>query len=312
MNWYRVLLEMRSWSASTWQADTIFGHLCWGMKYLYGEDELTSFLGAYGAGSPPLLVSNGFPGDLLPKPLMPRSSATPASLEDQKKEFVRNKDAKRARYLSVAEFSRVISGERVSDVLTDEKERGQYEIRHVTLKNQISRLTGTTGEEGKLYPFKEFHWKTVSLYLKIADAFVDKAKSLVDYLAESGYGKRKSVGYGQLKKLSFDPFAGFQSPSDANGFVSLSNFVPSSNDPANGNWALIVKYGKLGEEYSLEQMAFKRPLIMLEAGSTFYDSPCREFYGRLVQGVSPPNPQVVQYGFALPVPMRLPEPVASR
>jgi CRISPR-associated protein Csm4 len=72
-----------------------------------------------------------------------------------------------------------------------------------------------------------------------------------------------------------------------------------------------VKYGKLGEEYALEEIAFKKPLLMLEAGSTFYDSPVKQFYGRMVRGVSPAYPQVVQYGFALPVPMRLTQPVTA-
>ena len=315
MKWYQATLEMQSWTASAWQADTIFGHLCWGMRYLHGEGELASFLAAYQDGSPPLLVSNGFPGSLLPKPVLPPTPIdSTMSLKDQREESARHKDSKKVSYLAPEEFARVINGEQFSEVLRGreqhQKEAGKtdedFETRRVTLKNQISRLTGTTGEEGRLFPFEEFYWKTVSIYLKVQEDFVGKAKDLFDYLAQVGFGKRKSVGYGQVKSLLFKPFDGFPVVSGANGFVSLSNFVPSSGDPAVGNWSLMVKYGKMGDEYSVEEMAFKRPLLMLEAGSTFYDAPCREFYGRLVHGVSPPHPQVVQYAFALPVPMRLP------
>jgi hypothetical protein len=45
----------------------------------------------------------------------------------------------------------------------------------------------------------------------------------------------------------------------------------------------------------------------LEAGSSFYDSPIRNSYGRLVKGLSIQYPAVVQYGYALPVPLRLPD-----
>jgi CRISPR-associated protein Csm4 len=227
------------------------------------------------------------------------------SLAEQRKEFRRNKSIKKIKYLTPGEFGRVINGESPSRFLEDKSDREKFETRRVTLKNQIDRLTATTGGEGQLFPFPEFYWHTVSIYLKVEDEFVDRAESLFDYLAKAGYGKRKSVGYGQVKAHTFKPFDGFPSPTEANGFITLSNFVPSGKDPANGNWSHLVKYGKLAEVYSLEEMAFKKPLLMLEAGSTFYDSPVRPFYGRMACGVSTARPQVVQYGFALPVAARL-------
>ena len=89
-------------------------------------------------------------------------------------------------------------------------------------------------------------------------------------------------------------------------FVSLSNFVPARNDPIEGTWQTIVKYGKLGEEYATGGNPFKRPLLMFTAGSTFYDAPCREYYGRVVKDIAPSYHKVVQYALALPVPIKLP------
>lgn len=312
MKWYKASLEMVSWTASAWQADTIFGHLCWGLRYLHGEAKLLSFLEEYRMGSPPLLVSDGFPDDLLPRPLLsPAPLGAGLGLKPQKALFHRIRSLRGIRYVKEEDFTRLLNGEDIASVLKDDPDYVHKDSRRVTLKNQISRLTGTTGAEGQLFPFEEFRWSSVAIYLKVKDDYVGTAKSLFEYLAQTGYGKRKSVGYGQIRSFSLTPFEGFPSIPEANGFVSLSSFIPSGKDPRWGNWKCRVKYGKLGEEYALERMAFKRPLVMLEAGSTFYASPCREFYGRLVQGISPPNPQVVQYGFALPVPMRLPEPVAS-
>jgi len=305
MKWYKVTLEMSSWTASPWQADTIFGHLCWGMRYRYGEDELLRLLEAYKAGSPPLLVSNGFPGDRLPKPVLPPQKADAAQdLEQQRQLYRQNKKTKKIKYLSRAEFESVIAGS--PTMPTREIDEDLFETRRITLKNQIDRITGTTGGGGQLFPFAEYHWKTVSIYLKVADDFVDRAKSLFQYVVELGYGKRKSVGYGQVKKHKFDSFEGFLKPSQANGFVTLSNFVPSHKDPVIGNWTPMIKYGKMGELYSLEETAFKRPLLMLEAGSTFYDSPIKDFYGRLVNNISVAYREAVQYGYALPVPAKLP------
>lgn len=304
MNWFVVRLKMQSASGTLWQADTIFGHLCWALRYLEGEKALADFLEWYKEGLPPLLVSNGFPGELLPHPLLPPPAA-PAnlSLTEQFQHFRREKKAKKIAYLSPQDFARLLKGESIDP----EDKEPPTKVR-ATLKNQISRLTGTTGEEGQLFSFAEHFWDTVTIYLKIEPDFWDTAKRLFDYLRDVGYGKRKSVGYGQIRSIAFEPFQGFDSPPDANGFVSLSNFVPAHNDPVKGSWRLVVKYGKLSEGYATEPNIFKKPLIMMEAGSTFYyDTPVKDTYGRMVTGLAKNHSEVVQYGFALPVAMKLPE-----
>ncbi|MCD6599849.1 MAG: hypothetical protein J7L19_04715 [Dehalococcoidia bacterium] len=294
MKWYRIKFKAKSWLSSEWQADTIWGHLCWGLKYLHGEHELTDFIAAYDSSQPPLFISNGFPGDLLPRPVLP----SPALVSE--KQFDRQKQAKKNLLLSPEEFNHVLRGEMVYPL-------PKPKARHrVTLKNQINRITNTTtAEEQSLYPFEEHYFNTISIYARIANGFEDRARELFQYLSKTGYGKRKSVGYGWLEMIQFEPFAGFVSPHDANAFISLSNFVPAKHDPAKGYWETLVKYGKLGEEYASSTNPFKKPLLMFTAGSVFYDSPVRDYYGRLIAGLSSEHPQVVQYGFALPVSIRL-------
>jgi len=288
--------------ASAWQADTLFGHLCWGMLYLQGADDLQSFLRRYEHGQPPLLLSNGFPGDFLPVPVMPVPSIIPSlPLEEQKIIYAENKISKNIDFLSLVDFNLVLKG-----VKPEMKDEPSPEKQRVTLKNRINRLTDTTGDEGNLYNFEEHYYPEITIYLRITDDFVETARSLFQYLAFSGYGKRKSIGYGQIENYSFEYFEGFKSPSSPNGFVSLSNFVPAYSDPLAGYWKTITKYGKMGEEYSQEEHAFKKPLVMLEAGSTFYSNPVRDYYGCLVKNLNESYPQSVQYAFALPVPMILP------
>ena len=107
--------------------------------------------------------------------------------------------------------------------------------------------------------------------------------------------------------MKFEPFAGFNPPASTNGFVTLSNFVPAANDPVTGYWHTAIKHGKLGEEFASSDNVFKKPLLMLEAGSTFYDVSCREYYGRLVKNLVSSDQRIVQYAFALPVPAMLPQ-----
>ena len=300
MKLYKATFKITSHYASSWQADTIWGHLCWALRFAYGEDALTDFITCYGKGQPPLLVSNGFPDDLLPRPVLPDKQA------DEPSRFRALKEQKTIRWLTPEEFSKTLNGE---EIVLSKKDT---EIESVTLKNQINRLTGTTGSDedetaGHLFSFKQRHVDTVSIYLKIATDFVETTRELFRNVSMSGYGKRKTVGYGQFSIQSFDEFAGFTLPKDANGFVSLSNFVPAVDDPTSGYWEVLVKYGKLGEEYAITGNPHKKPLVMFKAGSCFYDSPIRDCYGRLVGGLSTKYPNVVQYGYALPVPIKLPK-----
>lgn len=299
---YRVSLKLRSASGSAWYADTIFGHLCWQMVWRYGETRLHEWLARYQVGEPPLLLSDGFPGDLLPRPLLLPSVG---ELAGSKQEGVRlaqsRKKLKKIEWLTRDEFERVRAGETFRLLGEGQK---QVASPTVTFKNQISRLTGTTGEEGQLYSFVGHPWETVTIYLRIADGELDTTRQLFDDLRATGYGKRKSVGYGEIESYKWQEFDGFKQIEGVNAFVSLSHFVPAQNDPIDGRWKINVKYGKLGGEWATTK-PFKRPLVMLEPGSWFRTDMQRDWYGRLVSGVSADRPEVVQYGLAFAVPMRV-------
>lgn len=300
MNWYIARLTLQVPFGTPWQADTIFGHLCWAMLRLHGEPALRDFLEPFRQGEPTLLLSSGFPEGLLPKPLVPLQ--LPSDVP-QSEAFQRRRTFRKLEYLTLADFQRVLNGtlskpDPVDELLKSVKSRA-------TTKNQVSRLTGTTGQEGNLFGFIEYWMPKVVIYLKLASGIDGLVKELFDYLAETGYGKRKSVGYGAIRELKWEAFPGFATPPNANGFVTLSPFVPAASDPTDGSWRTRVKYGKLGEERAVSGNPFKRPVLMLTEGSVFYDPSPREWYGRLVTGVSRDYPDAVHYGYALAVPMRL-------
>ena len=299
MNWYKANLRLRSWVASEWQADIIFGHLCWGMIYLYGEDKLSAFLSECKQGRPPLLVSNGFPGDLLPVPMTkPAVFDRSAQIAEQKKKYAEIKQQRSVRYASLDEFNACLSGQPPDRIA----EQPVNEFRRIALKNQLDRNTGTTTPGGVLFNFEEIHMPAVSIYFKVTDGFEPVLEKLLNYLKDTGYGKRKSVGYGSIDSLSFNRFNGFKSPHQANGFVTLSNFMPAADDPVKGRYAVITKYGRMGEAYSSEDHAFKKPLLMMAAGSTFTVAKSRDYYGRMVEGISYYR-DTLHYAYALPVPM---------
>ena len=300
MNWYKVTLSLAGPTGTPWQADTIFGHLCWVLRHRHGESALQQFMEPFLRGQPSFLISDGFPSGLLPRPLSHTTPHhdTPQALREQR-------EARKLAYLAEQDFLRALRGE--SFIPQPPKQDASLSSSRVTTKNQISRLTGTTGQGGQLFSFIEYWTPRVTIYLRIRDGNDAQVRELFQGLAQAGYGKRKSVGYGAITSHTFEPFDGFPAPQGANAFVSLSPFVPAATDPTEGRWRTMVKYGRLGEEFALDENPFKRPLLMLTAGSVFFDTPVREFYGRMVSGMSLVHPEVVQYGYALPVPMRLPK-----
>lgn len=72
MQWYEIKLKVYTALGTRLSADTLFGHLCWALRYHEGEATLTEFLRAYADGEPPLLLSDPFPEGYWPLPPLPR------------------------------------------------------------------------------------------------------------------------------------------------------------------------------------------------------------------------------------------------
>jgi CRISPR-associated protein Csm4 len=70
MNVVRYRLRPRTPAATPWHADTLFGALCWELTQRGGEAALEETLARFRAGDPPFLLSDGCPGDSLPRPLL--------------------------------------------------------------------------------------------------------------------------------------------------------------------------------------------------------------------------------------------------
>jgi len=295
MKTYKIRLNAQSGTLTPFQADTTFGHLCWIVVYQQGDKGLEEFLKPFKEGNPPFLVSDGFPGDLLPKPLTAELNVDDP---DDRKEM------KKIDFVSREDFNQVRLGKRIKPRIQE----GLFES-IVTLHNTIDRLTNKTLSEGGLYRLEEAFTPNITIYLKaISEAWKDRVDALFFDLSKVGYGKRKSIGKGQFSvekavEFSFPPMG------RADGFVTLSSFCPAENDPTEGSYKTLLKYGKLSEEFASCGNPFKKPLLMIKTGSVFWTKgEPREFYGRIVQGgISPAKPEVVQYAYAFAVPIKYPQ-----
>jgi CRISPR-associated protein Csm4 len=104
---YRLIIKPLSPFQTPLHSDTLFGHICWALRYLKGEAELLKFLKAYNNDNAPLILSSGFPKDYLPMPVLrPLSVDEERALQNQVKtslEFAREmKTLKKVSYIQLS------------------------------------------------------------------------------------------------------------------------------------------------------------------------------------------------------------------
>jgi CRISPR/Cas system CSM-associated protein Csm4 (group 5 of RAMP superfamily) len=149
----------------------------------------------------------------------------------------------------------------------------------------------------------------VTLYARVAEGELDRCRALLAALAETGFGKRRSVGYGALgpPEWSREEELG-TAPARAAGWVSLCAFIPREEDSTDGAWRVRQKSPRFGDD--VPGSPAKTPLLFLETGAVFRDEPLRRVAGCVVERIAGHNPPeglegAVQYAFAFPIPTAL-------
>lgn len=309
MHHYQLRLQLTAPGLTLWHSDTLFGVLAWQVLFERGESGLHEWLSLFKEGKPPFLLSNGFPGDLLPKPIIREMAPQPEmkNVADYKRAKARKKQA----FVVPEGFAGICNG----DIIDLQETKVGFKHRAVA-HNTVSRLTGTTGEEGSLYEIEEFSLvgndkdKFLSVYLAAeTPAIAEEVKAIFVNLSHAGFGKKKSSGFGGFRVQDMLPWRLPKLNKSANGFVTLSNMVPAAEDPVKGFWRHAVKYGKLGESRAGGDSPFKLPFIYFEPGACFRTaSPPRAWYGRLLEDLAPDMaPDVVQFTLGYAVPIAVPE-----
>lgn len=321
---YTIIITYATSVGSKLQSDTIFGHLCWALRYLNTEDALKAFLQLYDKPvDPPLLVSNGFPQGYLPKPIIPpatqeeiqaaineskddRVSASHKVTSIKKLDVVPRKILEEFQHIPLTP-SRLFSTmyKSYKSIMRTEKEEMTVSIQH----NTIDRARGSV-RQGGLYAQEETFFGTSSasfeLFLKTNFFSSKELTKIFRYISTEGFGRDSSTGKGHFE---FQIAEGIDLPEaeKPNAFMTLSSFIPTANDPVKGYYNIVHKYGKLGGLYSkgvseVYGNPFKVPLIMFSAGSTFHDPGYRrgKVYGGMVDDVHRKQ-EIRHYAYAFPI-----------
>ena len=328
---YTIAITLKSPIVTMFQSDTIFGHICWAIRFLNGESskKLDAFLNSFDdSENPPLLVSNGFPKGYLPKPIIQpikqEELETVAEPGDRIENSIKIKQIKKMAYIAKNDF-KLLQKEKLTPIKLFKAMFGRYdsiasdlskEQSSIVQHNTINRIEGNV-KTGGLYTQEEFFYDfedknsgIFEIYLKTNFFIKNELNIIFEYIKAGGFGKDKSTGKGYF---DFEIKEGIDLPDaeNPNAFMTLSSYIPAKKDPVKGYYQAFLKFGKLGGLYAkgtpeVGGNPFKKPLIMFSPGSTFYDSDFSggKAYGSLLNDVHPNN-KIRHYAIAFPIGIHL-------
>ena len=303
-------LKLKSFFLSELHSDTLWGHICWGIKFLYGEEKLEEFLEIYKNAEKeedfPFIFSSIFPFEKLPIPAIPMQNNTGVK---KQADYADLKKAKKIKYLD----KEVCSGSyrkfflsndllalmqtQIKDFYTDE-----------TLHNVVSRESGTTEDDGLFVREKKFansndYW----FFVKIGNDDVEKwseiLKSCLDFFNKRGIGADTSVGGGQveIEEHNFNLNELFDTK-NPDSYISFSHCISSKALYYN----TITKYGKIYMKLESADEPFKQPIILMEPGAVLQKE-SKEYLAESVLFDIHKNPKIIQalIPFLMPVSLNI-------
>ncbi len=285
--------------ATPWQADTVFGALCWEIAHSAGENALSRLLRRFRQGPPPFLLSDAAPADLLPRPLCAVPDGNAGAPEE-------GKTWEAARWVTRQQFVTIREGQ--SYALPLPRQHWWITLRptHASIPRDGADPVPFAVEEYTWLPEVPQEERFLSLYIRAEEEWLERLAVLLRSLGRSGFGKRRAIGRGAFELLGPAETCDWLEPLPfENAFVSLSHFVPDESDPTDGWWNTLVKYPRLGSARAADSMPFKGRLVMLQPGSCFR-SPGRprRWYGRVLTDLSPAFHDTLHYAMAYAVGLR--------
>lgn len=273
-------------------SDTLFSGLCHAWLDAFGKEELEGLLGRFEAGDVPFLISSAFPYYqetlFLPPPHVDPPERNDGEEGDRKK-------LKKADWISLHNFSRLLRGERVVEESNDAKPPDRELLPRVAL-DRDSANSSIYYVRRAVFPPEGGLW----VLLDIRDEGIEpQLRTAFALLGESGVGGERTMGCGR-----FEP--GFEEPPEeisrrlgAEGAcVSLSRVAPEHPEEA----ARVAQYYALVESrgwiFSPTGVGRKRRSAWFFAEGSSFDQPMR---GKLVN-VTPehrPDHEVYRYGYGM-------------
>lgn len=286
MKLYKTTIKPLSSFATALKGDTLFGQLCWAIKFVFGEQKLNELLKNY-ESKPFLVVSDAFASGYLPKPTT--SSAMLGEDLSQKKQN-RKKIWLSRKDLQNGEFSLAKTNEEI----------GNSKLSFLSVKNSINRLTFTT-DEGDFAPFalieNTFSEQDIYFLLDENKISLEELKESFELVSKMGYGKKASIGKGRFEIKDFIQISDFLD-SSANAFVTLSASVLNGFEES--YYEPFTRFGKHGATLANDK-PFKAPILLANTGALIVPNADKKsrilefgYIGKGIKGHSPHTNSVHQ------------------
>lgn len=291
MKLYKVKITPTSTFGTSLKGDTLFGQMCWAIRYTFGEKKLESLLLDY-ANSPFLVVSDGFLSGYLPKPTMPMSLLG----EDGEKK----KENRKKIWLTLDELQK---GD-FAKARTDKKLNNKKKTKAI-VKNSLNHQTFRTDDSGAFAPYaeEETDLSAQDIYFLIDESRfkVEELKQAFIMLSKMGYGKNSSIGKGFFELGDFEEIK-FKNGSKT--FMTLSPSVLFEEKNIHKTYyEPFTRFGKHGAGLA-NTNPFKKPILMADSGAVviFEDTCTKDYIGKAINKHSSHSKTVHQgYSIVLPI-----------
>lgn len=291
MKLYKTTIKPISTFATDLQGDTLFGQMCWAIRYGFGEERLRTLLNNY-QEKPFMVLSDGFASGYLPKPSLP--SRLLSENPDEKKTN-RKKIWLTLEHLQNAQFSKARTNEEV----------GYIYKKASVVKNSIHYKTFTTGDEGfDPYSEEEIQLSNHDVYIVLDEEKfnLEDLKKAMQTVSEMGFGKNSSIGKG---RFSFSDFTEVALPKQkSNVFMTLSNCAFDEVECKDVFYTPITKFAKHGASLATAS-AFKKPLLLAKSSAVviYNENKSIQYIGKAIKGHSAYK-ETVHQGYSIVIPLK--------
>ena len=271
MKLYKTTFNPISNFATSLKGDTLFGQICWAIRYTFGNDKLESLLSTYET-SPFLVVSDGFAKGYVPKPPLPSNLL--GENNDLKKEN-RKKVWLKLEELQNGDFLKALKDE---DVLNINKTT-------IVVKNSLNYKTFSTDDSGVFSPYGESETiispRDIYFLIDINTFSLEELKQTIKTLSLMGYGKNTSIGKGFFE---FDDFEEIELMNSSKTFMTLSPVILNNQNIKNCYYEPFTRFGK--HSSGIDVNPFKKPILLANTSAVIsFESEYSKFYmGKAIKG----------------------------
>lgn len=287
MKLYKTTITPTSNFATPLKGDTLFGQMCWAIRFTYGEERLKELLNSYDI-KPFMIASDAFASGYLPKPTMP---STHLGENSDEKKVNRKKIWLTLDQLKSGDYKNAKSDKEIDNIAHKDG----------VIKNSLNYLTFTTSEDGAFAPYSEYEMALSKrdIYFAINESFslleLEEAFTLVSNM---GYGKNTTIGKGFF---TFSEFTCVDVKNNSKSFMTLSPISLETLVCKELFYEPFTRFGKHGASLA-NKNPFKKPLLLADSGAVvdFETAQNISYIGKAIKGHSSYK-ETIHQGYAIVV-----------